>query len=197
MILGLVALLTSFSRSVLVVFLFSIVLYLLKKKTDLSFNKLARGLFFSFVVFSLTLLLISPKFLQKNNYPEEVEKRLVLTIVAKDILVKQPLFGVGLNNYIVNLTRTNYQKDVIWSLQPVHNIFLLVLVETGVVGLMLFVYLIVKVLNNSLVANYWSLTIAILAIVATGLTDHYWLTLQQNQFLFSLVLGLVFKKTDH
>ena len=99
-----------------------------------------------------------------------------------------------LNNFIVELPKTSMTPSVIWWLQPVHNIFLLVLAEGGLVGLLLFVTLFYKAFSSSLYLKRNYLTIALIVIVVTGSVDHYWLTLQQNQLLFSIILGLSFRK---
>lgn len=85
-------------------------------------------------------------------------------------------FGVGLNNFIPNLVKVSNTFVNSWELQPVHNIFLLVFSEAGIFGLIAFC-LLFSTLNYSLVA-----------IILTGLNDHYWLTLQQNLLLFTFVV---------
>ena len=89
-------------------------------------------------------------------------------------------FGVGLNNFIPNIPKVTNSFLNAWELQPVHNIFLLVFSETGIVGLIAFIYLFFSVSINS----------QLIAIILTGLSDHYWLTLQQNLLLFTYVLSL-------
>lgn len=93
-------------------------------------------------------------------------------------------FGVGLNNFIPNLVKVSNTFVNAWELQPVHNIFLLVFSEMGVVGFIVFCVLVFAYLSP---VNY-----SLLAILATGQMDHYWLTLQQNMLLFTYVL--VFSK---
>lgn len=102
---------------------------------------------------------------------------------------EQPLIGVGLNNFISQLP--NYWQNIglTYWLQPVHNIFLLVAAETGLLGLAIFLWFLILTLKKLLVTNY-QLLITLSAILALGLFDHYWLTLQQPQLLFTIVLGL-------
>jgi len=60
-------------------------------------------------------------------------------------LIKQNFFvGVGLNNFIPNLVKVSNGFLNSWELQPVHNIYLLIFSETGIIGLMLFVYLLIR-----------------------------------------------------
>lgn len=91
------------------------------------------------------------------------------------------LLGVGLNNFLVNLP--SFMKGY-WWLQPVHNIFVLLLTETGLVGLVGIGLCLVKRIDFKKYALVW------VVIVLTGMFDHYWLTLPQNMGLMGLVLGL-------
>jgi len=91
------------------------------------------------------------------------------------------LFGVGLNNFLINLP--DFMKGY-WWLQPVHNIFVLWLVETGLIGLIGIGVFLVKRIDFKKYALVWMI------IVLTGMFDHYWLTLPQNMGLLGLVLGL-------
>ena len=91
------------------------------------------------------------------------------------------LLGVGLNNFLVNLP--SFMKGY-WWLQPVHNIFVLLLTEMGLVGLVGIGLCLVKRIDFKKYALVW------VVIVLTGMFDHYWLTLPQNMGLMGLVLGL-------
>lgn len=93
-----------------------------------------------------------------------------------------PLLGVGLNNFLVRLP--GYQNGGSYWLQPVHNIFLLMLVEVGIVGMLGLIYNFKFFIPNS--RNRWMWV----AILTTGMMDHYWLTLPQNMWLLALVIGL-------
>jgi len=103
---------------------------------------------------------------------------------------------VGLNNFIVRLPEIKLVTGVSWWLQPVHNIFLLALTETGIPGLLFFTFLLTKAGAASAKKGKILFGLAIIFIVVTGLVDHYWLTLQQNQLLASLILGLSLRKNS-
>jgi hypothetical protein len=82
-------------------------------------------------------------------------------------------------------------------LQPVHNIFVLITAETGVVGLLLFLWLWFATFRR--ITNYelritGTLFSLLVIILITGSLDHYWLTLQQGQLLFATVIGLSWTK---
>lgn len=107
-----------------------------------------------------------------------VTHRLELINASWQMIKKHFFLGVGLNNFIPNLVKVSNTFVNSWELQPVHNIFLLIFSEVGLMGLSFFL-----VLLSSLTFNY-----QLLAILITGLSDHYWLTLQQNLLLFTYVV---------
>lgn len=176
---------TASGLAALVVLLsFSLAAYMAVLATTL-FSRINNYLLvFVFVALSMLFPLLSSYFLKNSHFSESVDKRIVLMESSAKVFSKAPIFGVGLNNFLV----------VSGSLQPVHNIFLLVLSETGLVGLLLFLYLIFRCLKNSLTLKHFPLTISLMVILMTGLFDHYWLTLEQNQLLLSFVFGLCLRK---
>ena len=69
-----------------------------------------------------------------GHFFTEIDSRLELNDTAERMFADHPFLGVGLNNY--ELVQGAYdQAPVIFFGHPVHNIYLLVLAETGIVGL--------------------------------------------------------------
>lgn len=104
-------------------------------------------------------------------------ERKLLMEEALQIFSVKPVFGVGLNNSLL-ISKT---------LQPVHNIYLLIASETGTIGLVLLI-LALSVLVRK-IKNKYFLT-AFVFVLLTSLVDHYWFTLQQNQLILSMLIGL-------
>lgn len=89
--------------------------------------------------------LASPKLLQlyrdnfhTDHFGLEVDSRSQLNQVARDMFFDAPVLGHGLNNFQV-AARAYETSDVIFAGNPVHNIYLLQLSETGIVGFVGFV----------------------------------------------------------
>jgi hypothetical protein len=136
------------------------------------------------VIGSLILPLMSPWILRA--FPligQNISQRLDLAYLAGKTASQAFLVGEGLGTLIY------YSR----LLQPVHNIFLLVFSETGIVGLLFFCFLFYKTLVNQLKTKTLYLLLPLIFILFTGLFDHYWLTLQQNLLLVSILFGLSFK----
>jgi hypothetical protein len=128
----------------------------------------------------ITVAVISLVFfltLSRGNLINGWQLRQQLNNVAIEQWVKSPIFGTGLG------TSPLYPRNIAnFALlhQPIHNIYLLLLSETGVAGLVGFLVVIKKRFS-------WFL----LPILFLGLFDHYFLTLQQGQLLLALVLGII------
>ncbi len=145
----------------LTAFLSLIIIILLKKHYSKFFILL--------ILASLLMPIISDTFFQKFHFAKNISERLDLAKVSGKLISENFLMGTGLNT---NLTFSRL-------LQPVHNIFLLTLSETGIFGLLFLVSLFHKSLKFS--------PLILTFIIITGVFDHYWLTLQQNLLLLSLI----------
>lgn len=112
-----------------------------------------------------------------------VIKRLQSAHYSLNTLLQHPL-GTGLGSYVTSSTP---------YLQPVHNIFLLFLTETGIIGLALIVLLSYFVFKQ--LKHHPKLITVCAAIFLSGFFDHHWLTLPQNQLLLGVIIGFIFVST--
>ncbi len=168
------------------------ILFLLRK-TPGTFSCLAKTSLFIVAVVSIVFPLIAQRALNISKPAEEsYSKRLELAVVAGKMFSEKPLTGTGLNNFTIELPQKSVGRPAYWWLQPVHNIFLLSLSETGIAGFLLLVFLFYLALERG-VKDRKYLTAVLLLVLATGFFDHYWLTLQQNQLLLAVIFGLSFK----
>ncbi len=121
-------------------------------------------------------------------------RRAELAERALTLFTGSPIYGVGLNNFIPSLA-----SDLVVGpnrfLQPVHNIFLLTLSETGLVGLLgllvMFGYPIIKLFKLS--PKPYSLNPILIiwtVVIFLGMFDHFFLTLPQGYRLLFLVWGV-------
>lgn len=146
------------------------------------------------VLSSLLLTLFSPAIISKfGPFQNNINERFNLAHLAGLMISKNFLFGLGLGTFIINIPGLQSGLNYLWLLQPVHNIFLLVFSETGIIGLLGFCLFIYKIIKKSLSQKKINLVLTFLFIIFTALTDHYWLTLQQNFLLFSLLIGLALR----
>lgn len=102
------------------------------------------------------------------------------------VLKIDPLFGVGPGAYVFALESLSPDQPP-WSYQPIHNVFLLLLAEFGVIGFLAFGYFVFEVLR--LVLAYKKTTGGIFAIT---LITQLFILAMFDHYLFSLWPGIVF-----
>jgi hypothetical protein len=127
-------------------------------------------------------------FLQTQSDPATLEKRLMFLQQGIMILFQTFFLGTGLGQYLYY--QSSYPSPYpYFFLQPVHNIFMLYFIQTGIITTIFTSYCGLWFIRR----YYKSIWYIFLVILATGLFDHYWLTLQQNM----LVMGVIFGYATH
>jgi len=116
---------------------------------------------------------------------------------AVEIIKGQPLWGVGLGNYTKFLAQKNPEAAV-WENQPVHNVFVLMWAELGMVGILLLgllLYILWKEQGALAMKKKW-LTWGLVGsvFIFLGLFDHYLWTLPAGLLLVCVYVGVVLKK---
>ncbi|MEK7550532.1 MAG: O-antigen ligase family protein [Patescibacteria group bacterium] len=129
---------------------------------------------FSLSAFMGTGIGIPLAFTKFNLSSPEISERLELINISKDVITHNFFIGSGLGTFVL----TNK------LMQPVHNIFLLAFAETGILGVVALCFLVYKLIKKNIYIFVF--------ILITGLLDHYWLTIQQNMLLLTLVFSPLF-----
>lgn len=118
-----------------------------------------------------------------------IAERFTLAQAALDIYKTNPLFGVGSNNFILELSKLNLISiGETRLLQPVHNVFLLILAENGIIGLVLFAYLLLVIFKKVNTKPKLALFLSLLIFMSV---DHFFWTLQQGRLLFFLTIAFI------
>lgn len=188
--------LLSFSLNAILALILIIIIYILNKVFKLNPKYLVILTMFSFTLISLILTIMSSVFLKLLDTSNlDYLYRLEFSYIAGYLFSQNPLIGIGLNNFIINLPQIFQVLSSVksirfnWWLQPVHNIYLLLLSEAG---LLLYLIILISFYKNIIYKKISLIEILpLVAILFTGLFDHYWLTLQQNQLLLALSFGLI------
>lgn len=169
----------SFSKNAILIFLFLNTWYFLREKQFCRICTLAK---------ILSPLFLAIIFLSAQTDPLSFQKRITLLLQSLTIISQHVLTGVGLGNYLL----AQYAFPIKYSyffLQPVHNIYLLFMAETGII-ISSIVFIRIFQLLKKYRRNIGVLLI-LLAVLLTGLSDHYWLTLQQNTLLLGVLFGII------
>lgn len=116
---------------------------------------------------------------------------------AWQLIKSSPLLGVGLGNYTLAVHNEINPDLQSWDYQPVHNIYLLILTELGVIGFLIFSVFIFYILfsiiynfRNGKIPRNIVFGLALCILLAVGFFDHYLWTLYFGAMFFWLSLGL-------
>lgn len=196
-ILGMTALFLTFSHVVWVVFIGAIMVKILlfeaRGRELKNFSLRSKKILFVFLFLVFSVFLFSAFPIQ----PESITYRQDLNLAAIKMWESSPLFGVGLNNFLVRLPEFYQSNGEIRWFQPAHNLFLMVLAETGLIGLIGLIWFLVLTYRRLFNCSIVKLLMPLTAILVLGLFDHYFYTLQQGQILLTMVLGMCWAVTPY
>ncbi len=104
-----------------------------------------------------------------------------------------PFLGRGLGTAPVITARAGIKAtNFALSFQPVHNAYLLLLEEAGIIGWGIMIVILWESWKK--IKKNISLTFLFLTILLLGLIDHYWLTSQQGSLLIAVFFGLAWSR---
>ena len=195
---GTVGIFLSFSRTGIFTWILSLFLYFIfafMKKTRIAILKKDNLIqFFVVSVFALLILIFSiniplvQRFTSLSLSDESVLQRENLAEDSLFIFQKNVFLGSGVNNFLINLPEVEKNLNQSFYLQPVHNIYLLTLAQTGIFGTTLFIFFLSYLFLK--IKKFKEFLILYFSILFLGFFDHYFLTLQQGQIIFSVVIGI-------
>lgn len=183
-VLGVLVLFLSFSFVAIIAFFIGIVLiHVLKRNRKALSSKGFLIILLPFLLISIFLPVITTRFFSDSP---SFYRRVNLYSVASQTLKSRYLFGVGYNSSTELSGKYLNYFDEFKHPQPVHNIFLLTFLESGVFALLFFSFFLVFMLTSR---KLW-VNVTVLQFVILGLFDHYVVTIHQTSLLFWITVGL-------
>lgn len=194
---GLYALFFTFSRSawlaLLAGFAVLLVVFIVNK------DKWVLGRFLALIFFSLFLVglvvlpfqdLVSARLNAQTRLEQKsITERLSYFSQARDLLSEHALTGVGVGNYSLAVSSSDENKKPAWDYQPVHNSFLLLLVENGVFAFSAFLVFAFFLIKNERREMFALPLVA--ALFTLMMLDHWLISLPFGILFLFLILGLI------
>jgi O-antigen ligase len=107
---------------------------------------------------------------------------------AASFIKAKPFFGVGPGAYTYSLSK-KYPDLPFWQYQPIHNIYVLALVEMGGLGILFLLLFFIQLLKIVLKNNF--IYLPVLAVLfSAGMFDHWLLSMFTGIVFFCLVIAL-------
>lgn len=134
----------------------------------------------SFVVASLVAPILLARYANTQAYfpSTSIDRRVTLQVAAIEMMKKNPIAGVGLNQFTNELEKYVPAREVIRFIQPAHSVLLLWVAETGLLGFLLLTAVTLLAWQKSL-----KLPTYVLLFVPIAVLDHYLITLQSGLLL--------------
>jgi len=137
----------------------------------------------------------------ENSFNElSYKHRVIYNEIGVQVVRQHPLLGVGIGNFTDHAFREKlYQaRELTLSFlyQPIHNLYLLIAAETGLLGFLAFLGFLVFLFwarMQEVFINERVLTLSCILIgfLILGLADHYFWDLEQGVIMLWTVLGLI------
>jgi len=172
-------------------FLIIIILMFLKFRKEYWNKKLALLFSVTFIVISFFSVFYWPEVVSRIKISSREEAVQLRIFYNKESLKSLNWFGVGPGNFVnwlivkdPNLPRSLYQ--------PVHNIYLLIYSETGILGITAFILFIAFLIKDFIVRTkmkklyHYFFLLLFSSFLFVGLFDHFLWTLQQGRLIFWL-----------
>ncbi len=191
----LIAIYTTYSRTIISLgfLLASILLFLFRAH----FAKLKKLVFLTVITTLLFTLVYWPEVnsrLRISAGEETVTQRIWFNNIAGNITKSAPFLGIGYGQFVANLIN-KYKFYPQFFYQPVHNIYLLLSSETGIVGLATFLGFIAFLMREAAIAKNTFIFLGV-AVLMLGFFDHFLFSLQQGSLILWLTLGLLSRVVD-
>lgn len=102
------------------------------------------------VIILVIFILITMVYILWSNFnlllSKSLYERIFYLNVSRGTILSNPILGTGIGQFVINMPK--YENNLeLWQFQPVHNVFLLIWSELGMVGLGLFIYWIYKMFH--------------------------------------------------
>jgi hypothetical protein len=178
----LVGMFFSFSRAAYLAFFIGLIILLIGE-----FRRKIFSIFVASLIFGLLLINFGQPFFLRLATKNEFPNRLDQITTALEISQKNPL-GVGQGNFTFALAENSpYLKH--WQLQPVHNFFILKLIEESILvalaWLIIFIQFAIWALREK---NFTTLAVLATSFVLANL-DHYFATSFAGEAMLILIFG--------
>lgn len=179
----------SFSRSAWLAAVIAIAIIIVRsiRKKDCPTMKTlaAASLIGIFLFFSFSNFIVTRSDFSNRLEQQSLDERGSQIIESLKIFRSSNWLGVGINNYTATLASLNPALPA-FSLQPAHNLYLLLLAELGIVGFLAFTFFIIFLFVQR--RGHYDRLIWLAPLLIIGLFDHYLWTQYAGIALFWLVL---------
>ncbi len=198
----------TFSRTIWVASILSLLLttIFIYKKTYLKLKNIITPLVLIFATILLVIGLYQNIFLSRTTKDtslahNSISDRALYIDHAKYLIFNNSLVGTGVGNYTNTIYTASTNNHPIWYYQPVHNIYLLITSEIGLIGIILFIIFILSIFYNiylhrrNIKLEQFVFIILFISFLFISIFDHWPWTSHFGLFILFLLASLSIKKS--
>lgn len=190
-------LVVSFSRGAWIASIVGFVAYALGMIRFKNYGDLIRHATYTVVVIGLFVIQFAPLFFGRVSGTGRLEERSLNERTsqysqAMSLFYQNPVFGVGLRQYTFAL-KTAHPDMHGSEVRPVHNSYMMLLVELGLAGVLLGAWLVRKLVR---MINWQGMGALAAVVVIAALFDHSLWNFYPGLLLVGVVTGFTIKKVD-
>lgn len=210
LILLILSLFTTFSKSAIVSLMVSIPLLLFHveqfpvngvrviKNTPLNIRKIVSKLFHveQLAFLSIILVFILVIFISGHDQiNKSIDERIAINKYY-GINIQDALFGQGIGQSVYGLWKKNTALEY-WQYQPIHNVYLQSIIELGIIGSGILIMITISFLRKIVPRGTIVPQLAVLTCLGTlAMFDHYLWDIYTGQVLLALSLGWAYSVTN-
>ena len=120
--------------------------------------------------------------------------------IGLELIVSNPL-GVGVGNQLFHTYSTNlfgkYDVNSLGQWQPIHNLYLIMGSEVGILGLLSFLAFVISLIWQNRKSEIRISAIMLLALLMSGLFDHFLWDLQLGRLMLWVTIGILLGVTQN
>ncbi len=190
----------TFSRNAILAYIISTTIFLTLNLFKYSFSKNLLAIVTVILSIIITTLIVNPLISARLNIKDQsITDRYLYNKAAINMIIRNPISGVGLGNSVLQLNKYSDHKFNSTETQPIHNSYLAIISEWGIVGLatiIAYFWLIYKTFwlyaktKSSQLAAIISILIAISIL---GIFDHYPYTYFPFTLLVIIICGISYR----
>jgi O-antigen ligase len=198
-----IGILNTFSRSIWLITTFLVLFLIIRYcgstswQTIISNLKLKKSIPYFAIIFTFLVLFfgilyqfIQPRICYQNCQDQSLILRQKYSNFSQQIIRNNLLTGIGIGQFTSVFSIINpYNLDK-WDIQPVHNLYLLITSEIGLLGLILILLFFLSKADFHFFKNPL-LAFLFLSFLMIAFFDHYFWTIPQGQFILWLTLALL------
>lgn len=197
-----------FSRGGVIAYTVSTAIFLILTVMEQGIQAIFRKLYFVPILLIVLVFIFYPWYQSKSTISDQSSLlRSEYNLAGLKIIKSNWLIGTGPGTNLLHMKQELQSNLNYWDIQPIHNYFLIVISEFGVIGIswiMFLIYLSLRLAKQTYTnlkqnkSNTWhiallSITIAIFILMQI---DHYFYTNWSAQVILYLVIAWIYRETQ-